>query len=77
MKETEKKIRERIKKFGGKIDQQHCVEFPDTLRINNRQEAIEVLDILINDEDSQGHVYTMELDTLFLALKNAFKRKII
>jgi len=77
MKEAEKKIRERIKKYGGEISQGRSVEFSGTLRINNRQEAIDVLDILINDQDSQGNVFTIELDVLLLALKKAFKQKII
>jgi len=77
MKEAEKKTRERIKKYGGEISQGRRVEFPDTLRINNRQEAIDVLDILINDQDSQGNIFTIELDVLLLALKKAFKQKII
>ena len=77
MKETEKKIRARIAQYGGVISQMLLVEFPKTLRINSRQEAIDILDILINDQDNQGNTYTMEMDILLLAIKNVFKRKVI
>ena len=77
MKETERKIRARIKKFGGEINQHLQVVFPEALRINSRKEARDILDILINDYDDQGNVYTMEIDVLHNALKDAFERKVI
>ena len=77
MKETERKIRARIKKFGGEINQHLQVVFPETLRINSRKEAQDILDILINDYDEQGNVYTFDLDMLHNALKDAFERKAI
>jgi len=68
---TDRKYRETVERLGGAITPIGVVDFPDTLRINSRKDALDLMDVLINTGD-----YTVSLDTPFEKLKEAIKRGI-
>jgi len=71
---TEKNYRNIIFKYGGAIsDPGCCVDFPDTLRITTKSEALDLLDIMIHDVHPP-RTYTVSLDPLFRALRAAVKK---
>ena len=76
---TEKKYRKTILKLGGTIKEPALiVDFPDTLRINSKGEAVDLLDILINNCHPQsGNIYTVDLDVPFMVLKRAIKKGVV
>ena len=43
---TEKKYRETVKRLGGVINPVCVVGFPDTLRINTKKDAIDIINVL-------------------------------
>jgi hypothetical protein len=74
----EKKYREKILKLGGEIkDPSHVVNFPDTFRINNKGEALDVLDIIILAQTKDDLDYTVNIDTPLKAIKAAIKKGLI
>ena len=81
---TEKALRKKILKLGGTIQKGNLlVSFPDTLRINNRQEALNALEIMRYCDDLEGPEeekkpsYTLSLDEPLDALIDAIQKKII
>jgi len=73
---TEKKYRETVERLGGAITPIGVVDFPDTLRISNKKDALNLLDVLINANDNLSGGFTVNLDTPFEKLKEAIKRGI-
>jgi hypothetical protein len=79
---TEKTLIKKIKALGGTITQSKCVDFPD-IRINNRQEAQDVLEILryANELQDTEKEYSCSLDepldALIAWLKNGYGNEII
>jgi len=74
---TEKIYREKVTKLGGKIkDLSRCVDFPRTLRINSKAEALDLLDILIHDQHPSG-TFTVSFDEPFKALRATIKRGLL
>jgi len=76
---TERKYRETVKGLGGKIDNPSCVvDFPNTLRITTKREALDLMDVLIHayDNDEKGVSFTVNLDTPFEKLRDAIERGI-
>jgi len=67
-----------VKKLGGTIDPYGIVDFPDTLRITTKREALDLLDVLIyaDDDTEKGMGFTVTLDTPFNALRAAIERGI-
>jgi len=69
-----------VKRLGGVISPDCCVDFPDTLQIKNKKDAIDILDImrygndLGNEDDPQ---YTVSLDTPLEKPKEAIKRGLV
>ena len=51
------------------------MDFPDTLRITTKGEALDLLDVLIyaDDDTEKGFSFTVNLDTPFKALKAAIE----
>ena len=76
---TEKKYRETILKLGGTIKEPALiVDFPDTLRINSKSEAVDLMEILINNYYPQSrNIYTVDLDVPLMALKRAIKKRMV
>jgi hypothetical protein len=73
---TEKTYREKVIKLGGIISDPSCeVSFPDKFRINNKVEALDVLDILI--QDVHPAIYSVEDMVPLQALKTAIKKGLI
>jgi hypothetical protein len=72
---TEKKYRETVKRLGGVINTSCVVNFPDTLRIYTKKDAIDLLDVLLSEGEENEH-FTVNLDTPFKELKTAIKRGI-
>ena len=72
---TEEKYRETVERLGGEIDSTCIVDFPDTLRINNREDAIDLLNVLL-PESKRVESFTVNLDTPIRALKAAIERGI-
>jgi hypothetical protein len=71
---TEKKFLETVKKLGGTAHPFGTVDFPESLRINNKKEAIDLLDILINSSNlTDGIEYSVTLDEPLKALRAAIK----
>jgi len=70
---TKREYRSKVKKLGGTIDPYGIVDFPDTLRITTKQEALDLLDVLIyaDDDTENGLGFTVTMDTPFKALKAA------
>ena len=63
-------------KLGAKIrDPGKTVDFPDSFRINNKSEAIDVLDIILLAQTQDDLSYTIAIDTPLKALKAAIKGK--
>ena len=75
---TKKEYRGIVKKLGGTIDPYGIVDFPDTLRINTKQEALDLMDVLIyaDDDIEKGFGFSVTLDTPFEKLKEAIERGI-
>jgi len=75
---TERKYRETVERIGGVILPFGVVDFPDTLRINTKQEALDLMDALIyaDEANGKGLGFTVNLDTPFEKLKAAIKRGI-
>ena len=72
---TEKKYREKILRLGGEIkDPSQVVSFPGTFRINNKSEALDVLDIMILAQTRGDLCYSVDPDEPLKALKAAIKR---
>ena len=76
---TEKSLIKKIKALGGTISKGLVVDFPDAMQINNRQEALSVLEILRYADDltmpsTQQKSYTVSLDPPLDALISAIKR---
>jgi len=69
---TEGKYRKTVERLGGVITPIGVVDFPDTLRINNKKDALDLMDVLINTGD-----FTVSLDTPFEKLREAIKRSIV
>jgi hypothetical protein len=68
---TEGKYRKTVERLGGAISSIGVVDFPDTLRINSKKDALDLMDVLINVGD-----FTISLDTPFEKLREAIKRGI-
>jgi hypothetical protein len=73
MKMKEEKFRKKILKLGGKISPLQVVNFPDSFRINNKGEAIDVLDILTLEQTA----YAMNVEVPLKALKAAIKKGVL
>jgi len=69
---TEARYRKTVEGLGGAISSVGVVNFPDTLRINNKKDALDLMDVLINTGD-----FTVSLDTPFEKLREAIKRGIV
>ncbi|MCL2186814.1 MAG: hypothetical protein FWB86_13330 [Treponema sp.] len=68
---TEKTLKKKIEKLGGKIKlPAWIVIFPEMFRINNKSEAIDLLDVIIQGKECSFN----SLDILLEALKEAIKR---
>jgi hypothetical protein len=73
----EREYRGKILKLGGEIkDPSHVVNFPDTFSINNKGEALDILDIIILAQTEDDLDYTVNIDTPLEALKAAIKKGI-
>jgi len=75
---TEKTLIKKIKAFSGTISEGLVVDFPDTLQINNRQEALSALEIMRYADDltmpsTQQKSYTVTIDSLLDGLIQAYK----
>lgn len=71
---TEKKFRKLVKSLGGTIeDPQCCVEFPDSLRIDTKKEALDLMSVLIHDSYPDNS-YSIAIDTPYKALKEFIKK---
>jgi predicted RNA-binding protein len=70
---TEKQFIKLVEKYGGTVFH-GSVDFPDTLRINTKSEALDLLDILINNKDREENIYTIDLDPPLIAIREALKR---
>ncbi|MDR0496624.1 MAG: hypothetical protein LBH42_03315 [Treponema sp.] len=73
---TEKKYRETICKYDGKITESGSVNFPKTLRIKTKSEALDLLDILIHDEHSDL-IYMISPDEPLMALRKAIQKGLL
>ena len=74
---TEKKFRGIVERLGGTISNPSCiVSFPDTLRINSRKDALDIMDILLQEGEQVRH-FTVNLDSPFKELKNAIARGVV
>jgi len=71
---TEKKYLKKVKRLGGDILSGCVVDFPDTLQIKTKKDAIDIIDIMRygNDLDTDLQ-YTVNLDTPLEKLKEAIK----
>jgi hypothetical protein len=71
----DKKYKEIVKRLGGTIDRGLSVDFPDTLCINTKKDAMDLLDILRYGNDSEnGLEYTVNFDIPLEKLKEAINR---
>jgi hypothetical protein len=75
---TKKEYRAIVKKLGGTISRFGIVDFPDTLRITTKREALDLLDVLIyaDDDTEKGFGFTVNLNTPFEKLRDAIERGI-
>jgi len=73
---TEEKYREIVERLGGEIgDPSCCVDFPDTLRITTKKDALDLLNVLMGEGKEVEH-FTITQETPFRALKAAIERGI-
>ena len=73
---TEEKYREIVKRLGGEIGNPSCcVDFPDTLRITNKKDALDLLNILMGEGKEVEH-FTITQEAPFKALMTAIERGI-
>jgi len=70
---TDKKYRRLVKKLGGQINAVGSVDFPDTLSITTKKDAMDLMDVLIYDYIG-GYVVSVAIP--FEKLKAAIKRGI-
>ena len=72
---TKKTLWEKIEKLGGTVEWPSAViKLPHSLRIKNKSEAINLLDILSNFLDNEGVTYQINEEIAFKALRRAIKR---
>jgi len=74
---TAKKIKNTVIRLGGTIEPCYVIKFPDTFRLNNKNDALDLMNILINYDDNQGNSYTVNLDEPLNALKIAIEEDIL
>ena len=72
MNATEKQYRAKIKNLGGTIDGGLGVEWPEIFRLKTKRDAIDILDVLIQDTGLENY-YTIDLDEPLIALKRFIK----
>jgi hypothetical protein len=70
-----KAFKDKVKKLGGVINDSCCVDFPETLQIKTKQEAIDIIDVMRYGNDLEdGFQYSIGLDVPLDKLKAAIKR---
>jgi hypothetical protein len=70
-----KTFRDKVKKTGGVINNACYVNFPETLQIKNKQEAIDIIDVMrYGQYIEDGPQYTVSIDIPLEKLKAAIKR---
>ena len=75
---TAKKMQDIVTRLGGKVEYPACtIKFPGTFRLKNKSDALDLMDILINDKDTEGRDYTMNLTEPFNALRIAIKKGVL
>jgi len=67
---SERKYRETVERLGGTIDATCVVDFPDTLCIKTKWEALDLLNLIIHANNGKTN-FTMNLDTPIKALRKA------
>jgi hypothetical protein len=71
----DKKYKETVKRLGGTIDSGLVVDFPNTLCINTKKDAMDLLDVLRYGNDLEdGLQYTVNLDIPLEKLKEAINK---
>jgi len=73
---TEKKYRIIVKKLGGVVDTACVVDFPKTLHITTKKDAIGLLRVLLPDSEQIEH-FTVNQDVPLKALRKAIKRGLL
>ena len=73
---TEKKYRKTVERLGGVISRSCTVDFPDTLRINNKEDALDLLRVLYQEGAEIAH-FTVIMETPIKALMTAIKKGIL
>jgi hypothetical protein len=73
---TDKTYRKKVKNFGGVIDKTLDISWPETVQVNSRQEAIDIIDILQWEKIDDGPEYSPEMNTLLDALRAAIEKGI-
>jgi len=72
-----KAFKDKVEKLGGVITNTCCIDFPKTLQIKNKSEAIDIVDIMRYCNDLEdGPEYALSLDIPLEKLKEAIKRGI-
>jgi hypothetical protein len=74
-----KTLKKKVLSMGGKMTKTGLMDFPKTLRIKNKKEAIKIIDIMryCNDLEDGPVEYALSLDTPLEALKAAIKRGVL
>jgi hypothetical protein len=68
-----KVFKDKVKRLGGVIDNACCVDWPETLRIKTKQDAIDIIDVM-RSEVCNGSEYIVETSVPLKELKRAIKK---
>jgi hypothetical protein len=73
-----KTFKDKVKKLGGIINEACCVDFPETLRIKTRQDAVDIIDVMRYGNDLvDGPEYAVSIDIPLEKLKAAIIKGLV
>jgi hypothetical protein len=71
-------FKDKVKRLGGVIDRTCCIDFPETLRIKTKQDAVDIIDVMRYENDlPDGPQYTVNLDIPLEKLKAAIMKGLV
>jgi phosphoribosyl-dephospho-CoA transferase len=69
-------FKDKVKRLGGVINNACCVDWPETLRIKTKQDAIDIIDVM-RSEVRNGPEYIVETSVPLKELKRAIKKGLV
>jgi hypothetical protein len=73
-----KVFKDKVKRLGGVIDSMCCVDFPETLRIITKQDAVDIIDVMRYENDLvDGPQYAVSIEIPLEKLKAAIKKGLV